>query len=790
MPGAAVLTWIAAAVATLYPCAASAIAGVTWTATAVLLVSVAGARASSRRRIHGRRAGSLWCTAVALGMVAAAVASTHVALASPAAREAQERVPVGRSVEAEVLVTGKVERRGAAEWAFDAVALSLETGEHAPSGAGAVAVSVVLADSDRDVLPELDVGARVRLAGVADRPFAGDRAALVLRASTTPVVIRPPTGILAVASDLRSGLVAAVSGLPDPGRALIPGLAVGDTRLVTEELETAMTKSSLSHLTAVSGANCALVVGVAYLLGAALGLRRGARTMLALAALGGFVVLVTPEPSVVRAGVMAAVAMLAVLLGRSGIGLAVLSLAVVSLLALDPWLSISLGFALSVVATGSLLVLAPPLAAGLARVLPAPLALILSVPIAAQIACGPLLVLVQPTIPLYGVLANVLAAPAAPVATIVGLLACLSPMIPLLQSGLAALAWIPAAWIAAVAETASALPAAEAPWIGGIGGLLTLAAAGAAVWVLVAVRPRRRGALRALRLTSGLALALTLGIVSGTTALRTLAGPLTLPGAWDVIACDIGQGDAVLVRSAGSVALVDTGPDPVALGACLDRVGVNRIDLLVLTHFDIDHTGGVDAVVGRVGTVIHGPLDGASAARVRSALVTGGADVQEVHQGTSGRLGDATWRTLWPRRNSPAFPPGNDASVVLDVHGAGIPSVLLLGDLSAAPQRALVDDGVLSDSYDLVKVAHHGSADQHVPLYDDVDAAAALITVGQGNRHGHPREDILRALAATGTAVARTDEDGLVALWLDDDRLRIFRDGGRAAPERPVGGAR
>ncbi|WP_235014790.1 ComEC/Rec2 family competence protein [Microbacterium sp. SLBN-154] len=790
MPVAAVIVWIAAAAATLHPQAAAVVAATAWTAAVLALAAALAARAASKgRRATGGPKG-LWLAAVVLGFAAAGVASTGVALAAPTMQEVQQRVPAGRSVEAEIIVTGKVERRGTSEWAFDAVALSVATGDPAVPGPGTVTVGIVIADADRDVLPELDVGARVRLTAVASQPYPGDRATLVLRARGQPVILRPPTGLLAVASELRSGLVAAVNGLPDPGRTLIPGLAVGDTRLVTADLETAMTASSLSHLTAVSGANCALVVGVAYVLAAALGLRRGARTIVSLIALSGFVVLVTPEPSVVRAGVMAAVAMLAVILGRSGIGLAVLSLAVVTLLALDPWLSTSLGFALSAVATGSLLVLAPPLAVGLSRALPGSLALILSVPIAAQIACGPLLVLIQPTVPLYGVIANVLAAPAAPVATIIGLLACLSPMIPLVQSGLTALAWVPAAWIAAIAETASALPGSQSPWMGGLGGLLTLAAAGGAVWVLVAIRPRRRGAVGALRLISGLALALVLGIVSGTTALRTLAGPLTLPGAWSVIACDIGQGDAILVRSDGEVALVDTGPDPVALGACLDRVGVDRIDLLVLTHFDIDHTGGVEAVVGRVGTVIHGPLDGASAARVRSALVAGGAVVREVHQGVGGRLGEASWRTLWPRQDSPAFPPGNDTSVVIDVQGAGIPSMLLLGDLSAAPQRALVADGVLADSYDLVKVAHHGSADQHVPLYDGVDAAAALITVGRENRHGHPREDILHALAATGTTVARTDEDGLVALWLDDDRLRIFRDAGRAASEGTVGGDR
>jgi competence protein ComEC len=165
-----------------------------------------------------------------------------------------------------------------------------------------------------------------------------------------------------------------------------------------------------------------------------------------LAALAGFVVLVTPEPSVVRAATMSAVAMLALLLGRRGSGLALLALAVCVLLAADPWLALSLGFALSVAATGALLVLAPPLARGLGRFLPASLALALAVPLSAQLVCSPLIVLVSPGVAVYGVPANLLAAPAAPVATVLGLAACLAAPVPVLQAGLTALTWLPAAW--------------------------------------------------------------------------------------------------------------------------------------------------------------------------------------------------------------------------------------------------------------------------------------------------------------------------------------------------------
>ena len=256
---------------------------------------------------------------------------------------------------------------------------------------------------------------------------------------------------------------------------------------MTPELDAAMKESSLSHLTAVSGANCAIVVGLAFGAVAAAGGSRRARVGGGVAALIGFVLLVTPEPSVVRAAAMALIAMLGVLLGRTGAGIAVLCLAVTVLLVGDPWLSGSLGFALSAVATGSLLLWARPLATGLAQRMPRAMALALSVPLAAQLACGPLLVIITPTVPLYGVIANLLAAPAAPIATIVGLAACLSAPLPWVQSGLTAIAWLPAAWIAGTAHTVSSLPGDQVPWLEGWTGVAALAAVSLAIGAVIVV---------------------------------------------------------------------------------------------------------------------------------------------------------------------------------------------------------------------------------------------------------------------------------------------------------------
>ncbi|MFC8682312.1 ComEC/Rec2 family competence protein [Microbacterium ureisolvens] len=765
-------TWAGAAAAILAPDTSPWVAFVLWSLVAAGLVVLlrlgsvadsAGGRDTGRRRRAPRNGLRRVIVVTVLAAAGSAAAASHVAWAQPErAGVSQLALDGGRAVEARATVVGKLERRADGSLSFDARSTILTTGAEAHRAE--VEITVRVAPAEVGHPEQLDVGAVVEAKGTAQPARAGERAVLVLWASRGVEVRRPPEGAARIASDLRRGLVTAVRGLPGEGAGLVPGLAVGDTSIVSPALDGAMKEASLSHLTAVSGANCALVVGIAFAVAAACGASRRGRVASGLGVLVGFVLLVTPEPSVVRAGAMAAIAMLAILLGRSGAGIAVLSAAVALLLVLDPWLAASLGFALSVAATASLLVCTRPLTGGLARVVPRPLALALAVPLAAQLACGPLLILIQPTVPVYGVLANLIAGPAAPAATVLGLAACLSAPLPWLQSGLAALAWIPASWIAATATTAAALPADAMPWLEGWPGAVALAALGLAIGLVITLE--RGGALRRriARVVSIALVAVIGGVGLGAGALTTVAGRWTLPSEWSVLACDVGQGDAVLLRSAGAVALVDTGPAPEPLAACLSRAGIDRIDLLVLTHWDLDHVGGLDALDGRVGTVLHGPAD-AAAAMLIASLTSRGARAVQASSGSTGSLGDARWRVLWPKSGSRAFPVGNDASVVLDVRGGGIPATLLLGDLSASPQRVLTASGALSPPYAIVKVAHHGSADQDAEIYARAQPAVALVTVGAGNDYDHPRDEALDILEAVGARTHRTDREGVIALW-------------------------
>lgn len=752
-----------------------AVAGATWAAAAAataaaepgILACVLAAGTACAVALLARARHPVVIVIVVALACGAAAAGTVASLAPAKEAIAHLQVDGGRHLRVTATVTGHLARSASGGAWFDATVSRVVAGDTELHGL--IPARIGLDDDGLRDASEAGPGSEVIVAGTAIPRDPADRAILVLRATDVERA-SPPEGVWAVFEQLRDGLVDSTRGLPQPGAGLVPGLAVGDTSALDPGTEAAMNAASLSHLTAVSGANCALVVGAAFGLFAACGARRWIRVTGSLLVLAGFVVLVTPEPSVVRAAAMSAIALLSVGLGRAAIGVAVLAAATTLLLIADPWLCRSLGFALSAAATAALLVLARPLAAGLERWMPEPLALALAVPTSAQIVCGPLIVLIDPHVPLLGVVANMLADPAAAPATIAGALACIAP-VPWLRDGLTALAWIPAAWIAAVAHTTAGVPAQNLPWPDGATGAALLAVVGVAIIVAI-TRPRRAPRLTAIATAM---VAILAGVIGATGVVRSVAGPLTVPAAWQVAMCDVGQGDATLWRSGSAVALVDTGPDPQPLAECLRTLGIAHLDLVVLTHFDKDHVGGSSAVVGRTSLVLHGPTGEADDHRLLDRYAAGGARLLAATMGMTGEVGDTRWQALGPL---PGREPGNAASVAIDVAGDDFPRTILLGDLGAEPQAALMRRVELP-RVEIVKVSHHGSADQAPELYHRLHAAVGLIGVGAHNTYGHPTARLLDILQQGGTVAARTDTGGLLAVWHDDaGRLALWRQHG------------
>lgn len=748
--------WLPGAVAILWSAAAASLT--------VALVSRRSRRGAPLRRPPVRM-GSAWAT-VSVAGAAAALAASVVAVQAPSRLPPVALAAVDSRADVRTVVTVlsmPVDARSfvgaSARVRFTGTITEFRIGQraHRASVPALVYAARPLATTT------MRIGSSVYLHGTLRASAPGDAVAVHLFGRGPPEPVGEPPWWLAWAAELRERFSRAASGLPGDGGKLLPGLAIGDTSAVSDDLDAAMKASSLSHLTAVSGANCVIVVASVMLVGSAMGLRRRARIAASLAALVGFVVLVTPEPSVLRAAVMATIVMIALAAGRPSSGLPALLVAVILLLVTDPWLSRSYGFTLSVLATAGLLVLSGPLARALGRWMPRALAVALAVPIAAQLACQPVLVLLSPTLPLYGVPANLLAAPAAPVATIAGLLACLLlPVIPGIADAVLGVAWVPSAWIAAVAGATATFPGSRLPWWGGVGGALLIAVVTALALALML----RSGRIEGVRSTAaGLVLLLFVGAYTGSLIGAGVGRALSFPADWQIAACDIGQGDAVVVRDGEAVALIDVGPDPALLGECLRVLGVDEIDLLVLTHYDLDHVGGLDAVLGIVDVALVGVSQNPDDEGVKRRLSAQGAEIRPAAAGDRGLLGGLAWRVLWPlpAPNGPGeMQSGNAGSVTIEFTGRGIRSVFL-GDLGEESQR-LLQSASRPAAVDVVKVAHHGSGDQSPGLYARLGAAVGLITVGADNGYGHPTARLLDLLRSAGTTPFRTDRQGMLVV--------------------------
>ena len=616
---------------------------------------------------------------------------------------------------------------------------------------------------------------RVRLEGRLRAPERGDDVAAVLSGRGSPQVLSGPSAVQRAAGHLRAGLRRAVEPLPDAEAGLLPGLVVGDTSRLDPALEADFQTVGLTHLTAVSGTNVAIVCGAVLLLARRSGMGVRGAPVLAAVALAGFVVLARPSPSVLRAAVMGLVGLIALSTGSRRAAMPALSTAVLVLVLLDPDLAATPGFALSVLATGGLLVLAPPWREHLARHMPSWLADALAVPAAAQVACGPVVVAISAQLGLLSVPANLLAVPAVAPATVIGVLAALvAPVCLPAAQALAWVGWLPAAWLVQVARTGARLPGASVGWPDGARGALLLA--GLTV-VLLPLMSRRRPRL--------LLLATAFGVVVASTGLA-LARPSWPPPGWFLVACDVGQGDAlVLAAGAGAGVVIDAGPDPDAVDRCLRDLDVERVPLVLLTHLHADHVDGLPGVLrGReVGVVQVGPVDDPEQQRadVDEQAGAAGVPVQRAALGEQRAVGGLRWSVVAPGRafRGTSSDP-NNSSLVLRLT-VGPTSVLLTGDIEPEAQRDLLARGV-DVRADVLKVPHHGSDAQDPAFLDAVGAAVALTSVGADNTYGHPSANTLGRLGAGGARSFRTDLDGDIALV---HRGAVLRAVGRRGPGTP-----
>ncbi|MCQ3805281.1 MAG: ComEC/Rec2 family competence protein [bacterium] len=528
-----------------------------------------------------------------------------------------------------------------------------------------------------------------------------------------------------VIENLRSG--------PGDGRALVAGFLVGDTSGLSPTYTAHLRRAGLSHFVAVSGGNVALFLGALWILMWPLAGRPMIRALVGFVALGVFMVVTRWEPSVVRAGLLAAL-----VLGAQGMGFplsswAALGGAVTVALLVSGELALSVGFALSVAATlGVMVGMRIPV-----RRRPRWIWQTLLTAIAAQVTVAPILLWVFGSVPLLSPVANLAAGPLVAVSTSLGGIGTLTGWQPLV--------WL-AAWTAegvlAVAGFLSPLP--QLGWFG----------AGAALMVGCAARRWPVVGLPMLAVGGGWLVVLSMfpGLVPfvGSESVRAPA----------VVFLDVGQGDSTLVLGTGVTVLIDGGPDPARLVEKLQKYRVREVHLVVITHPHADHVRGLEGVVGAlpVGAVWDAshPHETPAHRMLRERIAEEGISVYRPVPGQGLRIAELGVEVLGPLRRYKHI---NDQSIVLMLDVAGT-TFLLAADIQEVAQAEL---GAVRP--DVLKVPHQGAATSDPSWLKENAGRLAIISVGP-NDYGHPVRWVEEVLVEGGARVVRTDQHGDVVVNL------------------------
>ena len=643
------------------------------------------------------------------------------------------------------------------------------------------------------------------------------------------------SGVGRILEDWRRGAGNALAAvLPEPEAGLAAGILIGLRDLVDRDLAAAFTTAGVSHVVAISGWNIAIVAAAIGACAGRLGRRR--RSVVTVLAIVAYVAFAGASASVVRAGLMAGVVLLARESGRAGQAATALGWTVAVLLFIDPGLVLDAGLQLSALATAGLIAWATPIGAGLDRLTrgrsPAWLIENLGVSLAAQAATLPLILAAFGRLSLVAPAVNLVVVPLVAPAMAAGLVALLAGTLVMagapvtVAAVLAAPAWVLLRVAVSIVDASASLPFASIALQAPLDVLSAVVSAG-----LIVGLHRRFKATRApatadaswtkpppiarsstapagdgrsddaaptIRWTTGRwtrAAAVGLAVAVLVTGAVIAARPA---GIARVTVLDVGQGDAILVEgSDGGRLLVDGGPDPTRLLVALDRrlpPWDRRIDAVVLSHPHEDHVAGLARLLERYriqqvfepGT--RGPGPGYAAWLARLAR-PGAPERRGLIAGDRLRVDEIAMTVLWPAPGEASLEPPdggtgiNNVSIVL-LGSVGRYRFLLAGDVEEGIDPRLLAAGL--PRLDLLKVAHHGSRTATTQAFvDAVRPRIAIASAGAGNSYGHPTRQTLDRLRAAGAAIYRTDEDGSVRASFTAAGIEVRAEGATAIQDLP-----
>ncbi|HEX9886321.1 MAG TPA: DNA internalization-related competence protein ComEC/Rec2 [Longimicrobiales bacterium] len=637
-----------------------------------------------------------------------------------------------------------------------------------PSGPGVCAAPLRIRQRERpDLLPGDRVVVRGRWRRGIGPATTGLAAGLLVADSVAPA---PGADLGWTGAELRARALRSVRDIFPNHAGLVSALVLASRDGLDPEVREDFARAGTAHLLAISGFHVGVVAAMI------LALLRLARVPARRAALLGAVVvwayvflLGTPDAAS-RAAVLLTLVAVARAGGRPVHALGALSTAWVLLLVADPLALLRPGFQLSFAGAVGLALWARPLEAWLTRGLPRGrfrwLTGAVAAGVAATVATLPVVAWHFERVSLVGIPATLVGGPLVAVVLpgifMAGLAHAASPAAGTFLGGGVEL-FLDA--LVASVDLAAAVPFADVAVHRSA--LVTVAlGAGAGLLLLRAPRPLRGRTRVGVLLAGGLAAVLVQPAVLAVESRGTV----------EIRMLDVGQGDAILIRSPQRRwVLVDAGPGPPPGSAAtpdpsrsrvvreLGRAGASRLEALVLSHPDLDHIGGAREVMAAavVGAIMDPALTRGTSAYV-GALEFARA---EPASWTGLRAGDRlvldgmTLDVLHPVGVPDPDTDPNDASVVLLLR-YGLFTALLTGDAPASAEE-LSARGV--GPVDVLKVGHHGSATSTSAAFlEEIRPSLALISVGRDNRYGHPDPGVMDRLYAATDTVARTDRDGTV----------------------------
>lgn len=580
-------------------------------------------------------------------------------------------------------------------------------------------------------------------------------------------------GAGSVVRDLRKSCLGALRGFDSQGAILLQAILLGYREdLQGSELYQAVKVDGLAHLVAVSGAHLVIVCSLVTLLLSKIPVHRRWVVLLQLAFLVTYLILTAFPASAVRAAIMSSFSLIAFTVGRRTYSLAALGLCICIMVGLDPVCSVSLSFLLSASAVLGIALVGKLMTSWATCMVPGfPSGVVdaACLTVSSNVLTLPLCAAWFSQISLICILSNVIAAPCFALFCIGGTV-CLILAVSGFSFGLSVMVLL-ANWFCKLLELLACIPFAavacnipKLPALAlGIGALIAL-------WVLWPRPTQIRGF-----------------ILCGACVLISAAicvAPPLLHGN-EIVMLDVGQGDAFVLRSGSRAVLVDTGTQDSKLIEGLARNGITSLDAVLITHPDDDHCGSLKALSGLIpvrGALVANDLltcscESCSSLREELGQVVGRENVVGLRLGQSFSWGAFRAKVLSPEHFEDEG--GNGDSLVLHVtwdtnkDSRADGYALFTGDAESQKLDELLASGRLPD-VDVLKVGHHGSkVAVDGETLGTLSPSISLISVGKGNRYGHPSNEALTLLNSAASRIYRTDRCGDVVCKLHDNEIQV-----------------